>query len=123
VEAESNLGVMYEDGLGTERDYARAVALYRDAAMHGTVRAQYNLATMYAAGRGVPLDYVTAYMWLTRAADAGDSMAARSLKDLATVMTPRQKDQARTRLAEGQTASLSEAQPHSPFNAGMIDQK
>ena len=122
AEAQSNLGVMYEDGLGIAKDYAKAVASYREAAMHGASRGQYNLATMYSSGRGVPLDYITAYTLFSRAASTGDSLAARSLKNLATVMTPHQKEQAQERLAEGQNASLSETQPH-PFDTDTISQK
>ena len=117
--------MIYEDGLGIEKDYARAVASYRDAAMRGASRAQFNLAAMYSSGRGVALDYVTAYMWFSRAASAGDSLAARSLKNLETIMTPHQKEQAQERLAEGQDASLSESetQPHPHFDSDALNQR
>jgi TPR repeat protein len=116
-EAESNVGVMYEDGLGVERDYQQAVDWYSASAMQGASRAQYNLATMYSAGRGVPLDYVRAYLWFSRSAAAGDPLAARSLKNLSMVMTPHQKELALSLLADGQDAKLSEAQAQSPFDA------
>ncbi len=114
---------MYEDGLGVERDYPRAVVLYQDAANHGAIRGEFNLAVLYSSGRGVPLDYVSAYMWFSRAASAGDSLAARNLKNLETVMTPHQKEQAQARLADGQDARLSEARPHFLFDAGMMSQR
>jgi TPR repeat protein len=104
-----------------EKDYSRAVALYQDAANKGASRGEFNLASMYAAGRGVPLDYVTAYLWFSRAASGGDSMAMRSLKSLVTVMTPHQKEQAEERLAEGQDASLS--QPHPAFSGDTTSQR
>jgi TPR repeat protein len=114
---------MYEDGLGIARDYPEAATLYAQAAALGIIRAQYNLATMYSSGRGVPLDYVTAYLWYSRAAAAGDALAARSLKQMASVMTPRQKELAQTRLAEAQAASLSEDPAHSPFNTAGVNPK
>jgi TPR repeat protein len=123
AEAESNVGVIYEDGLGVEKDYPKAAALYRDAATHGATRGEFNLAVLYSSGRGVPLDYVTAYLWFSRAASAGEPMATRSLKNLETVMTPHQKEQAQARLADGQDASLSETQPHPPFDAGTMSQR
>jgi len=123
AEAESNLGVMYEDGLGVERDYPKAAALYRDAATQGVVRGEFNLAVLYSSGRGVPLDYVTAYLWFSRAAAAGESLATRSLKNLETVMTPHQKEQAQERLADGQDASLSEAQPHPALDGDTMSQR
>ena len=63
---------------------------------------------MYYSGRGVPLDYVTAFLWYSRAAAGGDERAARVLKQLATVMTPRQKQLAQARLAERQAVSTAD---------------
>ena len=123
AESASNVGVLYEDGLGVEKDYTKAAALYWDAATHGASRGEFNLAVMYSSGRGVPLDYVTAYIWFSRAASAGESRATQSLKNLETVMTPHQREQAHERLADGQDASLSETQPHSPFDADTISQR
>ena len=50
-EALSNLGVLYDLGLGVEPDQARAVRLYRRAAEQGFVPAWNNLGVAYALGR------------------------------------------------------------------------
>ena len=52
--AQSNLGVMYENGLGVPEDHAEAVSWYRKSAEKGDVLGQSNLAFMYANGLGVP---------------------------------------------------------------------
>ncbi|MBM3585432.1 MAG: sel1 repeat family protein [Alphaproteobacteria bacterium] len=49
-------GVLYEDGLGLERDPAQAAIWYHRAAEQGNALAQHNLAMLYGAGRGVPED-------------------------------------------------------------------
>ena len=46
----SNLGVLYDLGLGVEPDQARAVRLYRRAAEQGLVPAWNNLGVMYLDG-------------------------------------------------------------------------
>ena len=51
-EALSNLGVMFDLGLGVEPDQARAVRLYRTAAERGFIPAWNNLGVAYALGPG-----------------------------------------------------------------------
>lgn len=71
--AQSNLGVMYEQGHGVLQDYAEAVRWYRAAAEQGYARAQGNLGFMYAKGQGVAQDYAEAVRWYLMAADQGDA--------------------------------------------------
>ena len=71
AEAQHNLGVMYEKGLGVAKDDVQAVQWYRKAADQGHAEAQYNLGFMYAQGRGVAQDYAQAVQWYRKAADQG----------------------------------------------------
>ena len=57
VEAQLNLGFMYETGHGVPQDYAAALSLWRPLAAQGNARAQFFLGYMYETGRGVPQDY------------------------------------------------------------------
>ena len=52
--AQSNLGIMYDEGRGVPQDYAEAVKWYRLAADQGDADAQINLGSMYANGQGRP---------------------------------------------------------------------
>jgi TPR repeat protein len=45
--AQNNLGVMYQNGRGVQKDYNEAVKLYQLAAKHSYAMAQYNLGLMY----------------------------------------------------------------------------
>ena len=79
VEAQYNLGVMYDEGAGVEQDLAIAADWYRKAAEQGFIDAQTNLGTMYYYGQGVPCDYHEAAKWFQLAADQGDSEASSYL--------------------------------------------
>ena len=54
--AQSNLGLMYQEGEGVPKDSAEAVKLYRKAADQGSPAAQCNLGCMYVYGACVPKD-------------------------------------------------------------------
>ena len=56
VEAQFNLGVMFEDGLGTEQNFKKAAAWYHRAANSGDERAMNNLGSLYWHGKGVNKD-------------------------------------------------------------------
>jgi len=62
--AESNLGFMYEKGLGVPRNPAAAVSLYRKAANQGHPPGQFALGRLYYEGVGLQRDLVEAYKWM-----------------------------------------------------------
>ena len=80
VDAQYNLGVMYDKGQGVTRDYAIAVSWFRKAADQGFAPAQLSLGVMYENGLGVPQDLTTAASWYRRAADQGDAAAQLNLR-------------------------------------------
>ena len=77
VSAQFNLGVMYANGLGVDRDMKSAMDWWRRAASQLHVRAAHNLALAILAGEpkvdGVPADpdYGAALRYLKIGADAG----------------------------------------------------
>ncbi|MFT6248160.1 MAG: TPR repeat protein [Cognaticolwellia sp.] len=72
AEANFNLGILYEDGLGVGQDMAQALLYYETAAIGGSFKAQYRLGLLYFVGKTVPLDNIKAKRWLTEAAKGGD---------------------------------------------------
>jgi TPR repeat protein len=80
VEAQYNLGVMYDEGAGVEQDFAAAAAWYRKSAEQGFVDAQTNLGLMYYNGQGVARDHNEAARWFSKAASQGDQEAAEFLQ-------------------------------------------
>jgi uncharacterized protein len=55
-EAQTNVGEIYERGMGVPPDYAQAAQWYQKAADKGYSRAMFNLGTMYEQGLGVEQD-------------------------------------------------------------------
>lgn len=85
--AQSNLGVMYDEGRGVPQDYKEAVKWYRLAAAQGYAGAQNNLGVMYGNGQGVIQDNVYAHMWFNVAASNGDADAVKNRDTAARKMT------------------------------------
>ena len=71
AEAQYNLGLMYDNGQGVNKDYTKAVYWFSKAAEQGRADAQYILGLMYYEGQGVNKDYTKAVYWHTKAAEQG----------------------------------------------------
>jgi len=74
-DAQFNLGLAYENGLGVAADAEQAERWYRRAADQEDRQAQAYLAEMYAKGLGVARDDVEALRWYRRAAEHGHAAA------------------------------------------------
>ena len=88
VEAQYNLGVMYDEGTSVEQDFSKAAEWYRKAAEQGFLEAQYNLGMLYYHGQGVCRDPAESARWLQLAADRGDSEAAEILQHVRKQAAP-----------------------------------
>ena len=71
AEAQTTLGILYENGLGRPVDYLEAAKWYLAAAKQG-VPAAVNLAFHYEKGIGVEADPREAFGWYRLAAERGD---------------------------------------------------
>lgn len=78
-DAEFNLGVLYDLGLGVPRDPVRAFRHYLGAADAGHAEAQFNVAVMIDAGTVRDPDARAAAVWYGRAAANGVPRAAYNL--------------------------------------------
>ena len=79
VYAQYNLGVMYTNGAGVQKDNSKAFEWYQKAAIQGIADAQYNLGVMYTNGAGVPKNDSKAFYWYQKAAIQGDADAQFNL--------------------------------------------
>lgn len=80
IEAQYNLGVLYDEGAGVPQDYVMAASWYRKAAEQGFVDAQTNLGLMLYHGLGISRDHAQAADWFRRAAAQGDADAGKYLE-------------------------------------------
>ena len=78
-QAQTNLGLFYENGQGVKQNNNKAVELYRKAAAQGYALAQSNLGNMYIQGKGVKKDKRKAYLYWSEAAKGGDKNAQYNL--------------------------------------------
>ena len=73
--SQHNIGFLYLQGLGVERDYERAIRWFRVAAEKEYPPSEYNLGKAYMDGLGVTEDYEIANHWLLGAAKHGYAAA------------------------------------------------
>ena len=78
IEAQFDLGLMYDRGEGMPEDDAEAVRWYHRAAEQGHVRAQYMLGGMYTNAQ----NYAEAARWWRQAAEQGHATAQVFLGDM-----------------------------------------
>ena len=76
---QQELGVMYSEGEGVEKDAKEAVKWYRKAAEQGNANGQYWLAQMYWKGVGVLEDEKEASKWFRKAAHQGHASSQFNL--------------------------------------------
>lgn len=67
AEAQTNVGEIFEKGLGGEPNVDAALIWYQRAAEQGYSRAQFNLGTLFEQGKGVERDSVAALNWYRQA--------------------------------------------------------
>ena len=79
MDAQTNLGYMYDVGEGVAEDKEKAVEWYLKAATQGNARAQYLLGLSYDAGEGVEEDDEKAVKWYKKAAEQGYTGAQNDL--------------------------------------------
>ena len=77
--AQNNLGYMYLNGIGVEKDYARALKWYRKSALQGVPEAQHSLGFIYAEGLGTAPVSAIALKWYRLAAEQGLTQAQFNL--------------------------------------------
>lgn len=73
--AQTELGVVYEEGDGVARDFQRALRFYQQAQASGDAYAMYRLARLHLQGRGVAQDTAAALALMRSASQAGDATA------------------------------------------------
>ena len=92
--AQSNLGLLYDNGRGVSQDDKIAVKWYTLAAEQGINNAQGNLGVLYANGEGVPKSNVYAHMWGNIASSNGNEDGGGLRDFVAKNMTPSQIEKA-----------------------------
>ncbi len=77
--AQHNLGAMYLNGSGVQKDHEQALHWFEKAAQQGDALSQHNLGAIYLQGLGGAPDPAAAAHWFTKAAMQGDPRSQYSL--------------------------------------------
>lgn len=88
VNAQYNLGIMFYNGEGVEKDYAQAMQWFLAAASQGDAEAQFNLGIMIGRGEGVKKDPKISRQWFEKAAEQGHAEATEIVAKLRKNLTP-----------------------------------
>lgn len=75
IDAQYSLGLIYENGLGIEKNMDKAIECYRIAAENGNANAQYHLGLCYENGNGIDKDIDLALDWYQKASAQGLEIA------------------------------------------------
>jgi len=79
ADSQYNLALMYEHGIGVDKDGKEAVVWYGKSAELGHAAAQFNLGVLYENGRGTKVDFEKANEWYRKASVQGDALAIGNL--------------------------------------------
>ncbi|MGD8956555.1 MAG: trypsin-like peptidase domain-containing protein [Chromatiaceae bacterium] len=128
INAQANLGFMYDHGTGVNQDQRLAAQWYRAAASQGSAAGQYNLALLISEGGAEPVAGRSARYWLERAAAQGFEDAVRKLGEDAATAASRPESRgdispSQTRqpaIAHGQTKSYTVEIPVSTGTAWPV---
>ena len=75
ADAQYNLGILYQKGLGVEKNLKTAFIWYKRASANGHSDAMYNLAIMYNKGRVIYRSPKDAIKWWKKSAELGNAEA------------------------------------------------
>lgn len=128
-EAQTNVGEIFERGLGGEPNYTAAIIWYKKAAQQGNRRALFNLGTLYEQGQGVPADKLIAMNYYRQAWDMPkDSLIFQSAVDTEREVLKKQlntkinKKNIQISVLQRQMNSLDKELEKSKKNQELIDQ-
>lgn len=79
MQAQSDLGHLYENGNGVQKDYKKAFDWYHKSAEQGYAIAQYNVGVAYEYGSGVQRSLAQALEWYSKAVTQGVTKAKVNL--------------------------------------------
>ena len=85
--AQTYIGLMYDNGEGVIQNDVEAVKWYRLAADQGDADAQNSIGLMYEYGKGIIKNNVIAHMWYNIASSNGAENAAQRRDEIAAKMT------------------------------------
>ncbi|WP_235869506.1 tetratricopeptide repeat protein [Veronia nyctiphanis] len=94
VTAQHNIGVAFDQGIGTAPDAEKAAEWYREAALQGNSASQFNLGVMYFNGQGLKENKEKSLKWLILADRNGFANAREVRQSIAAQLQKSALDKA-----------------------------
>jgi TPR repeat protein len=94
------VGLLYQQGLGVERDLTRAAKWFTEAASLGHVVSMLQLGKMYWKGEGVKQDRISAYKFAYLAFQSELPQAVQEKEQFEREMTPKELDKGKAKALE-----------------------
>ena len=107
-EAMYYVGAIYEKGLGTSPDFAKAAEWYRKAAEKGYNAAAANLGSLYEQGLGVEKNEVEALNWYRQAAGLAQDLVVLEAAEYASLQKAKAELESKTGELEGLRQEIEE---------------
>ena len=95
IDAQNNLGVMFQQGLGTARDINKAIIWFRKAAERGSAKGQSNLGHAIGVETKDPEKRREALKWLILATDKKEITAVNTIDELTPALPAEELAEAR----------------------------
>lgn len=108
AEAMYYVGQIYEKGLGTSPDYAKAAQWYRKAAEKGYGPAAVNLGALYEAGQGVEKNELEALNWYRKSAGLAQDLVVLEAAEYASLKKAKAELEAQAGEVEGLRREIEE---------------
>ena len=113
INAQTNLGFMYDYGTGVNRDHQLAARWYRAAATQGSAAGQYNLALLISEGHVESVAGHSAHYWLEKAAAQGFEDAVRKLgRETATTTSHHESESDKRPNQTGEPAAFEQTRAY-----------
>ena len=100
IDAQSNLGAMYQHGHGVSKNLTTAAHWYLPAAKKGSTIAQYNIGIAYFYGQGVTQNRIEGLAWVHMSLWGGLKESEKVAGKMKNKMSKQQTDEALKRLVE-----------------------
>lgn len=115
-DAQNNLGSMYLNGTGVNKDFAKAAYWYLKSAKQGNVVAQFNISIQLFNGKGIQKNKVEGYAWALMSVWGGMDRAINVSKKMKSKMSTSEQENGLKKLMElNREYGLYNSEPPSYF--------
>lgn len=103
-----------------DKNFRRAIELFRPLAEDGAADAQFNLAVLSRLGRGRPQNFVEAYFWASMSALGGEERALELVDELNDILPEKERETIVKSLADRLTKQIESGDDSAPKKLARV---